>query len=215
MEAPPSTRSTSERHVRRGIFMNSTLIDRPGPDEATPYYHGYIAEVPDENLGEQLLEQLQEVEDLFAAVTDQAALARYAQGKWSVKEVLGHLCDAERIFSYRLLRVARGDATPLAGFDQNVYVPAGHFDRRPLPMLLAEFRAVRLSTAALIDGMADDWWSRRVEASGNPVSARALAYIIVGHTTHHLGVLRDRYGLGGPPREIDRRITAARSPEQA
>lgn len=175
--------------------MKSTLIGRPQPDEAASFYHDYIARVPEGNLPQQLLEQLQEVGDLFTGVTDQAALARYAEGKWSVKEVLGHLCDAERIFSYRLLRIARGDSTPLPGFDENAYVPAGHFDQRPLPLLLAEFRAVRQSTAALVDGLGDDLWTRRGEASGKPVSARALAYIIVGHVAHHLAVLRERYGL--------------------
>jgi hypothetical protein len=111
------------------------------------------------------------------------------------QEVLGHLSDTERIFSYRLLRIGRGDETPLSGYDENAYVPAGRFDQRPLPMLLAEFRAVRLSTMALIDGMGDECWARRGLANGTPVSARALAYIIVGHVTHHVGVLRGRYGL--------------------
>jgi hypothetical protein len=173
--------------------MSHTMIARPQPDEAASFYHGYIARVEEGDLARQLREQLQEVEDLFGGLTDQAALARYAAGKWSVKEVLGHLSDAERIFSYRLLRIVRGDTTPLAGFDQNPYVLAGQFDRRPLPMLLTEFRAVRLSTSALIEGLADECWARRGEASGKPVSARALAYIIVGHVAHHLAVLRERY----------------------
>ena len=176
--------------------MSYPLIARPQPDEAASFYHRYIARVEDGDLARQLREQLQELEDLFGGLTDQGALARYAPGKWSIKEVLGHLCDAERIFSYRLMRIARGDATPLPGFDENAYVPAGQFDRRPLPMLLAEFRAVRLSTSALIEGLADECWTWRGEASGKPVSARALAYIIVGHVAHHLAVLRERYGLG-------------------
>ena len=176
--------------------MSTIAITRPSPDEAIPYYHRYIDKVTDEDLGMQLAQQLRELEQLFENVTDRAALARYAEGKWSVKEILGHLCDTERIFGYRLLRIARGDATPLEGFDENAYVPAGRFDDRPLPMLLAELRAVRLSTAALLEGLPDEAWSRWGEANGSPVTVRALAYIIVGHLAHHMGVLRSRYQLG-------------------
>jgi len=176
--------------------MTPVTIPRPAADEASPYYHGYIAKVSGENIGEQLVGQLAEVEGLFGAVDDTSAPARYSPGKWSVKEVLGHLVDVERIFAYRLLRIARGDVTPLPGFDEKVYVPPADFDKRALRDLVAEFRAVRLSTVALLNGLPPAAWARRGSASGNPVSARALAYIMVGHVTHHLGVLRDRYGLG-------------------
>jgi uncharacterized damage-inducible protein DinB len=160
--------------------MSTLTLPRPAPEEAAPYYHGYIADVA----------------RLFGGLDDQAALARYAPGKWSIKEILGHLSDVERIFAYRLLRVARGDATPLPGFDENAFVPAGCFDQRPLRALMAEFRAVRLSTVALVSGVPAASWTWLVKASGKPVSARALAYIMVGHVTHHLGVLRERYGVG-------------------
>jgi uncharacterized damage-inducible protein DinB len=176
--------------------MTTLSIIRPAADESAPYYHGYIAKVADEDLGQQLVGQLHELEQLFQNVTDRAALARYAQGKWSIKEILGHLADTERIFTYRLLRIARGDTTPLPGYDENAYVPAGRFDDRPLPMLLAELRAVRLSTAALIEGLPEEAWAQRGVANNQPISARALAFIIVGHTVHHLEVLRERYGLG-------------------
>jgi uncharacterized damage-inducible protein DinB len=176
--------------------MTALSLSRPAADEAAPSYQGYIAKVPGENIGEQLVDQLAEVERLFGALDDTAALARYAPGKWSVKEILGHLTDAERIFAYRLLRVARGDATPLPGFDENAYVPAGRFDERPLRALAAEFRAVRLSSVALASGLPSTSWFKVGQASGKSVSARALVYIIVGHVAHHLGVLRERYGLG-------------------
>jgi hypothetical protein len=176
--------------------MSGVSILRPQADEAAPFYHGYIARVTDDDLGAQLERQIHQVEQLFENVTDSAALARYAEGKWSIKEVVGHLIDTERIFGYRLLRIARGDATPLSGFDENAYVPEGRFDERPLPMLLAELRAVRLSTIALIEGLPEESWTRRGSANGKPISARALAYIIVGHVAHHLGTLRERYGLG-------------------
>jgi uncharacterized damage-inducible protein DinB len=130
-----------------------------------------------------------------ASLDDTAARARYAAGKWSVKEVLGHITDAERIFAYRLMRIARGDATPLPGFDENAYVPAGDFDARPLLSLAGEFRALRLSTIALIDGLPLDGWVRMGQVSGASVSARALAYVIVGHVAHHTRILRERYRL--------------------
>ena len=177
--------------------MSMLTLPRPAADEAAPFYHDYIAEVQGENIGEQLRNQLAEVERLVATVDDRAALARYAPGKWSVKEVLGHLADVERIFGYRLLRIARGDATPLPGFDENRYVPAGRFDERPLRALLADFRTVRMSSLALVEGLPSAAWSARGAASGEAITARALAYILVGHVAHHLGVLRDRYGLAG------------------
>jgi uncharacterized damage-inducible protein DinB len=176
--------------------MNALTLPRPAADEAAPFYHGYIAQVAGENIGEQLVSQLAGLERLFSSLDDSAALARYAPGKWSIKEILGHLTDVERIFTYRLLRVARGDATPLPGFDENAYVPAGRFDERQLGTLLSEFRATRLSSAALLAGIPRSGWSERGQASGHPITARALAYIIVGHVAHHLGVLRDRYGVG-------------------
>jgi len=175
--------------------MTSSTISRPRPDESIAYYHHYIDQVAGEDITAQLSAQLREVERLFEPMTDRAALGRYAEGKWSIKEVIGHLIDAERIFGYRLLRIARGDETPLAGFDENAYVPEGHFDERPLTMLLAEFRTVRQSTSALIEGLPAQAWERRGIANGQAISTRALAYIMVGHVTHHLSVLRERYGL--------------------
>jgi uncharacterized damage-inducible protein DinB len=175
--------------------MITATISRPAPGESISYYHRYIDKVESDDIAGQLTAQLGEIERLFERVTDRDALSRYAEGKWSIKEILGHLSDVERIFSYRLFRIARGDTTPLAGFDENAYTPAGRFDERPLPMLLAEFRAVRQSTAALVEGLPADAWDQQGTASEHPITARALAYIIVGHVTHHLDVLRERYGL--------------------
>ena len=176
--------------------MSTLRLPRPTADEAAAYYHTYITEVRGDNIGEQLVEQLSEVERLLSGLDDAASLARYAPGKWSVKELLGHLNDSERIFSYRLLRISRGDSTPLPGFDQNPYVKAGRFDERPLNDLLGEFRAIRLSTVALASGIPTQAWAERGVASEYSVTARALLYIIVGHGAHHLQVLRERYGLG-------------------
>jgi DinB family protein len=179
--------------------MSTLAIPRPAADESAPFYHGYIAEVSGENIAEQLAVQLSEVEGLFACIDDKAGLARYTPGKWSIKEVLGHLADVERIFAYRLLRITRGDPTPLPGFDENAYVPAGRFDARPLQSLMDEFRVVRQGTVALVQGVPHECWGQRGEASGKPISARALAYIMVGHVSHHLRVLRDRYRITARP----------------
>ena len=123
--------------------MSPLTLSRPGTDESAPFYHGYIDKVPGERIGEYLTSQLGEVERLLAPLDDATGRFRYAPEKWSVKEVLGHLCDAERIFAYRLLRIARADTTPLPGFDEDAYVPPAEFDARPLAELLREFQAVR------------------------------------------------------------------------
>lgn len=180
-------------------------LARPAPDESAPAYHTYIDAVTEDDPGgdeggavrRQLRSQAGELRAQLGPLDDAVALGRYAPGKWSVKEVLAHLIDAERIFAYRLLRIGRHDATPLPGFDEQAYIPAGRFDRRPLEELLTDFDATRAGTVRLVDGMPDDAWDVRGEASGFPVTPRALLYIIVGHVAHHRGVLRDRYGLAG------------------
>jgi len=179
--------------------MRPLSLPRPAADESAPFYHGYIEKVPGEQVGEFLAAQLGEAERLLAPLDDAAARFRYAPDKWSVKEVLGHLCDTERIFAYRLLRIGRADATPLPGFDENAYVPAADFDARPLAELLREFQAIRAGTIALAEGLPSAGWERRGQASGKSITTRALAYIMVGHVTHHLGVLRDRYRLSSSP----------------
>ena len=176
--------------------MTATSIPRPATDEAAPFYQAYIAEVRGENIGDLLREQGVEVERLFQPLDDTRALERYAPGKWSVKEVLGHITDAERIFAYRLLRIARGDKTPLPGFDEDAYVPAAHFDRRAVAELIEDFLAVRTSSRTLVGGIPPESWTLVGEASGKAISARALAYIMVGHVAHHVAVLRERYRLG-------------------
>ena len=173
--------------------MSKLSLPRPGSDESAPFYHSYIAEVPGEAIGVYLETQVADLERVIAPLDESRARSRYAAGKWSIKEVVGHLADSERIFGYRLLRIGRGDGTPLPGFDENAYVPAGDFDARPLASVLGELRAVRQGTIALAHGLPANAWSRRGEASGKVISARALAYIIVGHLTHHERVLRERY----------------------
>lgn len=170
-------------------------IPRPEAGEHSADRSLYINAVDGDDAWAALTSQMRAVERLFASMSEDRALFRYAPGKWSVKEVLGHLCDTERVYAYRALRFARNDATPLEGFDENRYVPAGRFDARPVAEILEEWRAVRSATLALFRGLEPDAMLRQGVANGSAVSVRALAWLAVGHAQHHLGVLRKRYGL--------------------
>jgi uncharacterized damage-inducible protein DinB len=171
--------------------METTV--RPAPDEYAPYYGRYIALVPDGPIVETLRSQIAETAALLGALPEAKGEHRYEPGKWSVKEVLGHVIDGERIFSYRALRFARRDETPLPGFDENLYVPAAAFGRRTIRNLLDEFRAVREATVQLFQNLDEEALSRSGIASENRMSVRALAWTIAGHERHHAGVLRERY----------------------
>ena len=168
-------------------------LQRPGEGEFNPYYEKYIALVPEGDFVEQLARQADETLSVLRAIPENMASHAYAEGKWTIKELVGHVCDAERIFAYRLLRIGRGDQTPLASFDENAYAPAGQFEQRTLASLAEEFAAVRAATIALVAGLPADAWLRLGAASGSPVSPRALGYIIAGHELHHRDVLLTRY----------------------
>ncbi|HTR21089.1 MAG TPA: DinB family protein [Gemmatimonadales bacterium] len=172
-------------------------IPRPGADEYASYYGKYIDRVPEAGgegaLVDLLGRQIGETQALLAGLPEARALYRYATGKWSIKEVVGHLADAERVFAYRALRFARADETPLASFDENAFVPPGRFDSRLLSDLVAEFVAVRQATVAMLRGLPAEAVARRGTASGKSVSVRALAYIIAGHERHHVQILKERY----------------------
>jgi hypothetical protein len=168
-------------------------IVRPGTDEYAPYYGTYIGKVTEPDLVALLASLKQSTAGFLAGLSETQAAHRYAPGKWSLREVIGHLADSERIFSYRMLRIARGDATPLPGFDENAYVPAGEFERRRLAAVAAEFAAVRDATLGLLEGLTPEMLARRGTASEKPISARALAFIIAGHEKHHVAVIKERY----------------------
>jgi hypothetical protein len=171
-------------------------LSRPVEGEYDPGAGAYIAAVPEIlDAAAVLTAQRDALESLFRIISESRAAFRYAPGKWTIREVLGHLSDAERIFASRLLRIGRGDATPLPGFDENTYVPAGAFESRALADVLAEWTAVRNASVALVTGMPRDAWTRRGTANGRMVTAGALVYVIVGHTAHHLRVLDERYGV--------------------
>lgn len=168
----------------------------PAGDEYAPYYGRYISRVPPgADILDQLDRQREDVLARFRAVPESKGAHRYAAGKWSVRQVVCHLSDTERIMAYRALRIARADPTPLPGFDENAFAPESGADAVPLAELVAEFAAVRRASLALFRHLPPDAWIRRGTASESPFSVRALAWIIVGHPIHHLDVLRERYGV--------------------
>ena len=166
---------------------------RPSPDEFAPYYGTYINKVRDGDIVSTLRAQFDTTLAYLHSIPDSRAGHRYAPGKWSIREVVGHLSDAERVFSYRALRFARGDETPLPGFDENEFMKRARLDDRPYAGLVAEFEAVRGATIALFDSLFPDEWTRHGSASGKDVSVRALAWIVAGHEMHHVDILKTRY----------------------
>jgi uncharacterized damage-inducible protein DinB len=158
-----------------------------------PYFGTYIDKVPDGDVIAVLESGIGTTRKLLGSVSEERAGYRYAEGKWTLKEVLGHMSDTERIFTYRLLTFARGDAGPLPGYDENSFTPAQESDRVPFAWLLDEFVTVRAATLALLKVIPPAAWERRGIASNNPLSARAAAWIIAGHEIHHRRVLEERY----------------------
>lgn len=166
---------------------------RPDASEYAPYYGTYVGHVSGGDIVETLSTQLDATLTLVRDLSDEAAGARYAPGKWSVREVIGHLIDAERVFTYRAMRFARADETALASFDENAYVANASFDDRPLGSLADEFEAVRRATVLLFGAMNATEWMRRGSASNSIMTVRSLAWVTAGHELHHLGILRTRY----------------------
>ena len=178
-------------------MSSPTALTPPAAWEFSPFYAGYVARVaPLDDVGGALAEQRDRCAALFAGIPEDRLGFRYAAGKWTVQELLGHMADAERVFAYRLLRIGRGDATPLAGFDQEPWVRAARYDRLPAAAVLTDWRCVREATLSLVRGFPPEAWAQRGVANGSPISARALVYVILGHTEHHVAVLRERYGVG-------------------
>ncbi len=168
-------------------------MKRPEPIEYGEHYAGYISQVPGSDVLSVLESQRLQMLHLFAGRSERDGSFRYAPGKWTVKEVLGHVTDTERIFSYRALRIARGDQTPLAGFEQDDYVRNGAFGERALGGLVEEFAAVRSASTALFRSFNEEDWKRRGNASQKEVTVRALAFITAGHQIHHRVILEERY----------------------
>ena len=171
----------------------SAILERPAADEFAPFYAGYISRVPDGNIVATLDGQIADTLSLLRAIPEARGVHRYAPDKWSIKEIVGHMCDTERVMAYRALRMARGDQTPLASFDQDPWVKASRFDERSMASLTTELEHVRWTTIDLLRPLDEDALLRRGTASGVTLTPRSLAYIIAGHERHHVAVLRERY----------------------
>ena len=173
--------------------MSKALATRPATTEYAPYYERYVGLVPAGDIVQTLSTQLEETLTALGAIPEAQAGYRYAPGKWSIKEVIGHIIDSERIFAYRALCFARNDNRPIAGFEQDDYMQNSDFDARTLADLAAEFEYVRRGNIMLFDSLSDAAWSRRGIASDVEVSVHALGFIIAGHERHHMKVLKERY----------------------
>ena len=176
------------------VSTSSTFtIARPQAGEYAPYYERYISLIPGNDILDTLDQQRRQTMLLLSGRDEDDGNFRYAPEKWSAKEVLGHVCDTERIFAYRALRISRADATPLEGFEQDDYVRNGPFAHCPLADLVEEFIAVRRATLSLLRNLEEAAWQRRGIANKNEVSVRALAYVIAGHELHHRRILEEKY----------------------
>ena len=167
----------------------------PDSSEHAPAFGAYIRLVPELDITATLAMQRDEVRQLFASVDATRGGFRYAEGKWSIREIAGHFSDAERVFGYRLLCIARGEQADLPGFEEDDYIAAAHYDDWSMDDLVAHFVALRDANILLLRNLRADDWNRRGVANGNPISVRAIAYAIAGHVRHHVGVLRERYSV--------------------
>ncbi|MEK6280028.1 MAG: DinB family protein [Acidobacteriota bacterium] len=166
---------------------------RPQANEAAPYYFSYIDLVPDGEIVDVLETQLEETSVFLSGISEEKSLERYAPDKWSLRELLNHVNDTERIFIFRALWFARGFKEPLPSFDQEIGVAGAGADRLSWASQVEEFRSIRLATLAFFRGLAEEAWQRGGVASDNPFTVRALAYLTAGHVRHHSNVIRDRY----------------------
>jgi hypothetical protein len=175
--------------------MNSTMIAslRPQPGENAPYYNRYISLVPGNDILAAFDDQRRAMLLLLSGRTEADGDLRYAPDKWSLKEVLGHVNDGERILSYRALRIARGDQTAIEGYEQDDYVRNGPFGRRPLSVLIEDYIAVRRATVSLFRNLDEAAWTRRGVANKLEITVRALAFVIAGHELHHRKILEEKY----------------------
>lgn len=168
-------------------------LTRPLPGEYAEGYATYIAEAGEGEVLALLQAQQEEVAALFAQLSEDQGAFRYAPGKWSLKDLLLHLSDSERIFAYRCLRIGRGDATPMPGFEENAYAAAAQADARAMADLVADWRAVRTASLTLFRGMPAGAWLNRGTTNNRAITARCIPYLTLGHAAHHLVVLRERY----------------------
>ena len=170
-----------------------SISDRPDRSESAAYYHRYIDQAADGDICTTLRTQADEFVAFLDGVSEERSLHRYAPDKWSIRQVIGHINDTERLFVFRAFWFARGLDTPLPSFDQDIAVAAAGSEDRSLQSLVDEFKAVRAATVTLFENLPRDAWMRRGVASDNPFTVRALAWIAAGHVAHHQNILRERY----------------------
>lgn len=168
-------------------------MNRPTESEYAPYYESYVARVTEDEILPAMRSQVDALDVLLDRVAPERETYAYAEGKWSIRQLIGHLIDGERVFGYRALCIARGETQNLPGFDEKAYMPNAPYESINLEDLLSEFRLVRLSNIAMLRNLDEAAWARMGMANDAPVSVRALAYIMVGHVRHHMGVLGERY----------------------
>lgn len=169
------------------------MSNRPTTDEYNTYMETYVRLVPEGDIDDILIQSLKNTTEFLSSVTENQANYRYAPGKWSLKEVMGHITDNERIMGYRLLRIARGDKTPLSGYDQDVMMSESPFESYDMTDLIEDYTAVRRATLTLLRGLSTEAWSRRGIVNDSESSVRAWAYIIAGHEMHHMNIIKDKY----------------------
>ncbi|HEX7599124.1 MAG TPA: DinB family protein [Polyangia bacterium] len=170
-------------------------VSRPAPNEYAPYFSRYISLIAEPDFAAMLGRQPAELRALLGKLSPEQAGFRYAPEKWSIRQVVGHVIDAERVFAYRALAIARGEAASLPSFDENSYAKQAGHDGYPLGELLDEFAQVRQSNLSLFQHMSQEDWERVGTVNQNRVSTRGLAYLLVGHAQHHAGILKERYGV--------------------
>ena len=168
-------------------------MSRPEKNEYAPYYETYVSLVDETDVVTVLQNQLTEMQNLLAGITEEKGAYAYAENKWTIKELIGHLSDGERIFAYRALRISRADLTPLEGFEQDGYIENSNFNNCRLADLAEEFTLLRRANILFFKSLTDEAWLRRGTASGAEISVRALGFIIIGHVRHHANILRARY----------------------
>lgn len=169
------------------------IMKRPETNEFAAYYNTYISLIDTDDVLQVLDAQTGELRSIFSGVPEDKGTFAYAEGKWTIKEMLSHLIDGERMFAYRVLRISRGDETPIEGFEQDGYIENSNANNRSITELLDEFDLQRRSNMLMLTNLSDENSMRMGTASNNPVSARALVYIMAGHVTHHVGILKERY----------------------
>jgi hypothetical protein len=180
----------------QSLFKGIEIMNkRPQETDYAPYYSRYITLVPETDVLSVLKSQVADLGKLTTGVTAEQEVFRYAPGKWSIREVLGHLIDGDRVFGYRAFCLSRGEQAPLPSFDEKAYIAASRYNDRTVADLYAEFTLVRNTNLTYLERLTESDWERKGTVNGNPITVLALVFIMAGHVRHHIDVLHSRYGI--------------------